>query len=452
MTAKRVVVIGGGMAGIAAARALKDRGIDPLLLEKDDQLGGRVRTVTIGRDIAVDVGAGFITDRYECTLNLIRETGMLESLTRLKHDYAVGGLEGGKTLSVSKSAGLLRVGSLLPLSMKTRLLPIGLDVIRNWRLLSLREIHAAASLDTRSVKEEYDDSRGRRLLDRLILPVLNGFFYWTPEQTSNAMLLMLWRLALGMREFYTLQGGLQRLATETGNRLSFRTGHEVVSVRRSASSSGFTVRARRGNDEVEILADGVVCATPAWKAQNFASCLTDAGRDCVENVKYSSTVVATYHLNRAIPAVAHGTAFAQILTSELAFATTLSKSGRSDIPTGQDVLSLFASGTSGPQLCDASDEEVDRILSTAAIRADSAFSTSINRLSYRVDRWRYALPIFEVGHLRRLHALAGVNGTNGFALAGDYIGGPFIEGAVRSGVEAAEKLANWLEAAPATRT
>ncbi|WP_375382153.1 flavin monoamine oxidase family protein [uncultured Sphingomonas sp.] len=58
-----VVVIGGGAAGIAAARMLHDAGRDVLLLEAKDRLGGRAHTVTLdvhGRSIAMDCGCGWL--------------------------------------------------------------------------------------------------------------------------------------------------------------------------------------------------------------------------------------------------------------------------------------------------------------------------------------------------------------------------------------------------------
>ena len=39
-----VIIIGGGLAGLTAARHLQSKGIDFLLLEASDRLGGRVKT------------------------------------------------------------------------------------------------------------------------------------------------------------------------------------------------------------------------------------------------------------------------------------------------------------------------------------------------------------------------------------------------------------------------
>ncbi len=63
----------------------------------------------------------------------------------------------------------------------------------------------------------------------------------------------------------------------------------------------------------------------------------------------------------------------------------------------------------------------------------------------RVYRWHEALPEFDVGHLRRLQARDGAPPeTAGLVFAGDYLGGPFVEGALRSGVQAAHRLTKHL--------
>jgi monoamine oxidase len=54
-----VAVIGGGAAGVAAMRTLADAGIDALLLEAQDRLGGRAHTVELG-GCPVDLGAGWL--------------------------------------------------------------------------------------------------------------------------------------------------------------------------------------------------------------------------------------------------------------------------------------------------------------------------------------------------------------------------------------------------------
>ena len=54
------VVIGGGAAGIAATRRLRDAGVDVILVEARDRLGGRAWTVTAPGGFPIDLGCGWL--------------------------------------------------------------------------------------------------------------------------------------------------------------------------------------------------------------------------------------------------------------------------------------------------------------------------------------------------------------------------------------------------------
>jgi len=64
MQRKPVIVVGGGIAGLSAARYLKERGIPVLVLEGRDRLGGRTHTldVTGQQTTWIDMGAAWIDD------------------------------------------------------------------------------------------------------------------------------------------------------------------------------------------------------------------------------------------------------------------------------------------------------------------------------------------------------------------------------------------------------
>lgn len=64
MTSNPVLIVGGGIAGLSAAKRLKEKGIPVLVLEGRDRLGGRIHTVDLAGDQAswTDMGATFMDD------------------------------------------------------------------------------------------------------------------------------------------------------------------------------------------------------------------------------------------------------------------------------------------------------------------------------------------------------------------------------------------------------
>ena len=56
----RVAVVGAGLAGLAAADALVTAGVEPVVLEARDRVGGRVHSRELGNGAVVEMGAEFI--------------------------------------------------------------------------------------------------------------------------------------------------------------------------------------------------------------------------------------------------------------------------------------------------------------------------------------------------------------------------------------------------------
>src|SRR6202789_4454936 len=70
-----VVVIGAGMAGLTAARALAEAGLKVLVIEAEDRIGGRILTRHVGEE-AIELGAEFVHGRPPELWALIDEAGL----------------------------------------------------------------------------------------------------------------------------------------------------------------------------------------------------------------------------------------------------------------------------------------------------------------------------------------------------------------------------------------
>lgn len=70
-----VVIVGAGAAGIAAARTLRDAGIDALMVEARARLGGRAWTVDSGKGFPIDLGCGWLHSADRNPWRAIAEAG-----------------------------------------------------------------------------------------------------------------------------------------------------------------------------------------------------------------------------------------------------------------------------------------------------------------------------------------------------------------------------------------
>ena len=91
----RVIVVGAGAAGLTLARALHDDGVDVIVLEARDRIGGRVHTAHVG-DAWLDLGAAWLHgDRGHPMADFAAATGYPTTTDRVPwshvYDEATGG-------------------------------------------------------------------------------------------------------------------------------------------------------------------------------------------------------------------------------------------------------------------------------------------------------------------------------------------------------------------------
>ena len=189
----KVVVVGAGMAGLAATYALRKHGIDVTLFEAEPYPGGRVIRKEI-EGFRVDLGANFFFETYETTRGMAEDLGVPLRRTRIPiHSgiYRNGrfhGLYGDNRMTNAwKTARTLLSFQLLS--------PKGLwQVARFARILRVRgddlnfeDVSGMLDLDTgESAAEFFESNLGTEALDWLFGPGLSGYTFAHPEQVGAA--------------------------------------------------------------------------------------------------------------------------------------------------------------------------------------------------------------------------------------------------------------------------
>src|SRR5918994_1884355 len=104
----RVCVVGAGFAGLAAAVALADGGLEPLVLEARERVGGRVHSRRLANGAVVELGAEFVEDDQQTLVATAARLG----LAMAPAGIAYGDREPRGGLEVDRATVLAEVGRL----------------------------------------------------------------------------------------------------------------------------------------------------------------------------------------------------------------------------------------------------------------------------------------------------------------------------------------------------
>ena len=453
----RIVVVGGGIAGLAAALRLRERAGDAaeiVVVEQADRLGGKLRTAEIAGE-RVETGAEMF---------LVREQGADSAAQALANRVGLGA---ALVHPAAVPADVLVGGSMRPIPPGT-LLGVPSDPS------TLDGLAAAADLDQDGggpLLEPGEDVAvgalvrarfGDEVVDRLVEPMLGGVYAGRADSLSlaatmpglhaaaqrHATLTAAVRAALGASPrpsgapvFATVAGGMSRLteAVAAASGASVRLGAPVRELARTADGWRLVLGSTR--DPRRLDAAAVVLALPATPAARLLSGVDTAAAADIGALDYASVVLVTLALppetvlpERSGFLVAGGQGYA---VKAVTFFTVKWPHLRRD---GAPVLIRASLGRYGEeQILQRSDEGL-----AALARADleAMLGTTLAPVDVLVTRWGGALPQYGVGHVERVaRARGGLPAT--LALAGAAVDGVGIAACVRSG----EAAADWVWAA-----
>jgi len=398
-----VVVVGAGLAGLVAARRLQRVGLDVLVLEASDGVGGRVRT---------DVVDGWRLDRGFQVLNtaypaLADEVDLmrldLRELTRgalvhrdgRRHRLADPRRDPLGAVATAASP-LLGVRDKVLLALHAARSSMG----DGHRLVETRELPALAALQARGFSDA--------AVDGFFRPFFSGVFLEDELVTSSRFLDLMLRMFVRGRSTVPAHG-MQELPRQLADGL--RPGSVVLDAR-VASLTARSVTTSLGTTE----AAAVVCATDATTAAGLAG---------VEEVVWRS-VSTIYHVAPADPLGEPTLVLDADPSSPVVNTVVLTAAAPSYGPgDGRALVSTSVLGTGGH-----TQEAAVRARLAEIYRTDTVGWEHLR--TYAVAR---ALPAMTSPHPFRRPVKAG-----GVYVCGDHRTTSSIEGALVSGRRAAEAV------------
>jgi len=458
---RTAVVIGGGVAGLAAAHRLVEHArasapLDVILLERSERLGGSISTEHSG-GFTIERGADAFLTEKPWALALCERLGIGERLigtragdrrTYVVHQRRLVPLPDGFVLLAPTDVGALVRSPLFSWRGKLRM---ALDLVLPRRPDDATDETLAAFVRRRL---------GREALERAADPLVGGIYTADPERLS---------LAATMPRFLELERRyrslIRALHAEVGARATagaryglFASHAEGMGALVAAVASRLPEGVVRLRTPVESLArdaqtwrvcsaghsfaaDAVVLATPGFVAAELLAPLDPPLASDLAAIEYASSATITLGFRSAdVPALrGFGFVVPAIERRPLLACTFSSRKWANRAPEGHELLRAFVGGARRPEVAELPD---DVLTATVRHELEDLLGVTAAPVLTRIHRHPRAMPQYAVGHLDRLARIdARLAGLPGLALAGGAYRGLGIPDCVRSGEAAADAVA-----------
>jgi oxygen-dependent protoporphyrinogen oxidase len=453
-TTRRTAVVGGGMAGCAAAKKLVAAGREVVIFDPADGLGGRARSWH-RPEIEPSVGINLMyVSFYSLMTEMIREYGLEDQLIRISSNVHIS--DKGRTVPLSSDSpvSLLKYGHV---SLRDRFgfLRTSLQQVRKQKELDLFDPLKSAPFDDGTTAAEWGCSQvSQRGFDFLLRPQIEGFWNFACEEISavHARALLAW---MGGSGFYVFRDGMQILAERNAQGAELRLNHEVTGVRLDAGGVQITAERNRGEgaETVTDTFDDVLFATPATVAAKLTAALPaetvgDTTRAFLESQRYEPALSVSYLADLGtLPAEAHivaGGPDDPPLRNMITYPRTVRNADGEEV---EKLLVFTYPGRANTRrlLGRSMQEQFDEVTPLLkTLWPDFPEDAE----PFHIAERPYGFPIPEPGRYRKAVAVMREQQAP-VVFAGDYFNSPTTEAAMLSGIRAAETLTGASAAATA---
>ena len=406
-----VVIVGGGISGLAAAYHLQSLGVSFVLLERASTCGGLIRTERAD-GYTIDAGPEALLTQKPAAIDLCDELGLGDRLCP----------QVGRSTFVVRDGRLRELPEASVLGIPTRWRPFVTTRAFSWpgklRMAAEILLPRVGSGGDESIASFIGRRFGREAVDYLAEPLLAGIHGGDPARLSMRAAfprfldleaehgsVIVGLRALGHPEqplgvarsaFVALPGGMSGLIEALRDRMppaSIRTGAAVEGI--VAAPDGYVVTLFDGS---RIVTPHVLLATPPAVTSTLLRTV-DSELACL-CARIRSASIVTVALGYPRSAIRHPLNGAGVVVPRregmsLRALTWVSSKWEGRAPAGRVLLRAYVGGIADPKAIDRSD--ADLLASAQRDIASLVGATGDPELT-RIYRWREATPQLEVGH------------------------------------------------------
>jgi oxygen-dependent protoporphyrinogen oxidase len=490
VTRKRIAIVGGGIAGLAAAYELEKArasgvAIDYTLYEAQPQLGGTLASEIVDGAVLERGPDSFLTEKPAAT-ELCRELGLAGELIP-SNDAA------RKTYIVVRNR-LVALPDGLMFLVPTKLIPTALTPLFSLRTkirMALELLHPPRpNISDESVAALVRRHFGQEAVDRLADPLLSGIYGGDATQLSAQTVLprmvemerqhgSLTRGMLaahrkmralarnssktqerGAPVFTALRGGMQQLVNALVVRLDpacVNTATPVHSIAKSEDGwivdtgsarekgAGSNLEEDTGGKRENF--DALILAAPAWVAGALLTPVDASLSAELLGIPYSSSItVNLIYDESAIGPLPEGFGFLvpAVEGRSMLACTFVHRKFLGRTPPGKAVFRAFLGGMNNESLLDQPDSSLIATVrrEMSEILGAKSFSANVEPEHFQVSRWRRAMAQYAVGHKTRIDRIKQrLAALPSLRLAGNAYDGIGVPDCIRLGRQAARELA-----------
>ncbi|HEB93037.1 MAG TPA: protoporphyrinogen oxidase [Gammaproteobacteria bacterium] len=454
MTDTDVLIIGGGISGLATAWWLAQAGVSVQVWEADQRIGGKIKS---------HQQDGYLTERAASLLMNFRP-----EVAQLVHAAGLDEVKTRRTSQAQAQRYLLHHGRLQALPMRIGgLLTSPLWSLRGKLRLLLEPFIPAGGHDDESVSQFIRRRLGDEMLEKAMEPFVAGTLSADPDLASAGATLprlttlerrfgsitagvlahkLLRRRTACSTDTFSFRGGMSTLA----NTLACTPGLQILSNRRvqavAPCRQGWRVTAVTPDGERSLSATHIIMATPAPVAASLLASLDKTLASLLAEIRYAPLAVLHMGLERAdIEHPLDGTGFLTPRREQQPFSGNLWMSslfaGRA--PQDKALLTTYLGGARQPEAAAWSDA---RLVDESLHALTPLLGLKGSPVMVRIDRHAQALPLYHGAHMARdqsisqqLHALPGMH------IEANYRGGVSVRDRIARGRSLARHICTQLQ-------